>query len=83
SDFPNQVNNCLAFPGVFRGALDAKATKITEEMKKAAIYALKNIIKEKDLNENNILPTLFNKEVVKQIALAVCKVAKETGVVRK
>ncbi|MCG7201945.1 MAG: NAD-dependent malic enzyme, partial [Candidatus Phytoplasma mali] len=41
SDFPNQVNNCLAFPGVFRGALDAKATKITEEMKKAAIYALK------------------------------------------
>ncbi|WP_227807121.1 NAD(P)-dependent malic enzyme [Mulberry dwarf phytoplasma] len=83
SDFPNQVNNCLAFPGVFRGALDAKATKITEEMKKAAIYALKNIIKEKDLNENNILPTPFNKEVVKQIALAVCKVAKETGVVRK
>ncbi|OIJ44983.1 NAD(P)-dependent malic enzyme [Rice orange leaf phytoplasma] len=83
SDFPNQVNNCLAFPGVFRGALDAKATKITEEMKKAAIYALKNIIKEQDLNENNILPTSFNKEVVKQIALAVCKVAKETGVVRK
>ncbi|QBF23680.1 NAD(P)-dependent malic enzyme ['Catharanthus roseus' aster yellows phytoplasma] len=83
SDFPNQVNNCLAFPGVFRGALDAKATKITEEMKKAAIYALKNIIKEQDLNENNILPTAFNKEVVKQIALAVCKVAKETGVVRK
>jgi malate dehydrogenase (oxaloacetate-decarboxylating) len=83
SDFPNQVNNCLAFPGVFRGALDAKATQITEEMKKAAICALKNIIKEKDLNENNILPTTFNKEVVKQIASAVFKVAKETGVVRK
>ncbi|AGL90590.1 putative NAD-dependent malic enzyme 4 [Strawberry lethal yellows phytoplasma (CPA) str. NZSb11] len=83
SDFPNQVNNCLAFPGVFRGALDAKATQINEEMKKAAVYALKGIIKEEDLNEENILPSSFNKEVVKQISLAVKEAAQKTGVIRK
>ncbi|MBS2126190.1 NAD-dependent malic enzyme ['Fragaria x ananassa' phyllody phytoplasma] len=83
SDFPNQVNNCLAFPGVFRGALNAKATKINEEMKKAAVYALKGIIKESDLNEQNILPSTFNKEVVQKISLAVAKAAEETGVIRK
>ncbi|MBP5836066.1 NAD(P)-dependent malic enzyme [Candidatus Phytoplasma meliae] len=83
SDFPNQVNNCLAFPGVFRGALNAKATKINEEMKKAAVYALKGIIPESDLNEQNILPSTFNKEVVQKISLAVAKAAEETGVIRK
>ncbi|WP_349402026.1 malic enzyme, NAD(P)-dependent [Candidatus Phytoplasma solani] len=83
SDFPNQVNNCLAFPGIFRGTLDAKATQINEEMKKAAVYALKEIIKETDLNEQNILPSTFNKEVVPQISLAVAKAAKKTGVIRQ
>ncbi|MFG6084851.1 NADP-dependent malic enzyme [Candidatus Phytoplasma solani] len=83
SDFPNQVNNCLAFPGVFRGALDAKATQINEEMKKAAVYALKAIIEDKDLNEENILPSAFNKEVVIKISSAVAEAAQRTGVVRQ
>ncbi|CCP88978.1 NAD-dependent malic enzyme, partial sequence, partial [Candidatus Phytoplasma solani] len=83
SDFPNQVNNCLAFPGVFRGALDAKATQINEEMKKAAVYALKAIIEDKDLNEENILPSAFNKEVVIKISSAVAQAAQRTGVVRQ
>ncbi|MFB0638061.1 NADP-dependent malic enzyme [Candidatus Phytoplasma solani] len=83
SDFPNQVNNCLAFPGVFRGALDAKATQINEEMKKAAVYALKAIIEDKDLNEENILPSAFNKEVVIKISSAVAEAAQKTGVIRQ
>jgi malate dehydrogenase (oxaloacetate-decarboxylating) len=83
SDYPNQVNNCLVFPGVFRGALDYKATQINEEMKVAAVYALANVIPEKDLNENNIIPGVFNEKVVTSIAKAVGEMAVKTGVVRK
>lgn len=73
SDFPNQINNLLAFPGIFRGALDGHATKITKEMKIAAAYAIANTIPENELNEENIVPSVFNSDVVKNVALAVEK----------
>ncbi|MGI3136055.1 MAG: NAD(P)-dependent malic enzyme [Candidatus Phytoplasma vitis] len=83
SDFPNQINNLLAFPGIFRGALDSQATQITEEMKIAAVYALTSIIPEKELNENNIIPSIFEKKVTQIISEAVAKVAIETNMTRK
>jgi malate dehydrogenase (oxaloacetate-decarboxylating) len=73
SDFPNQINNVLAFPGVFRGALDVGATQITEKMKIAAVYALAGYIKQNKLNENNVLPLALDKNVAKAIAKAVSK----------
>ncbi|MDV3196074.1 MAG: malic enzyme-like NAD(P)-binding protein [Candidatus Phytoplasma stylosanthis] len=83
SDFPNQINNLLVFPGIFRGALDAKATKITEEMKLSAVYALSSIIPEDQLNENNIIPSIFDERVTKVIAESVAAKAIETKVTRK
>jgi malate dehydrogenase (oxaloacetate-decarboxylating) len=83
SDYPNQVNNCLAFPGVFRGALDYKATQINEEMKVAAVYALASVIPANELNENNIIPGVFNEQIVASISKAVGEAAVKTGVVRK
>lgn len=80
SDFPNQINNSLAFPGVFRGALDAKATMINNEMKLAAAYALSNCIAP---TKDKILPYTLDKIVVQKIAEAVRKAAIETGVVRE
>ena len=77
SDFPNQVNNVLAFPGIFRGALDARAPKITEEMKEAAARAIAGIIPEAELTPEYVLPDPFNPEVVKQVAAAVKAVAEE------
>jgi malate dehydrogenase (oxaloacetate-decarboxylating) len=82
SDFPNQVNNVLAFPGVFRGALDVKASDINEEMKIAAAYAIAQTISEDELSVDNILPQVFDKRIVKNVAEAVKKAAKETGVAR-
>lgn len=73
SDFPNQINNVLAFPGIFRGALDCRAKAITEDMKIAASYALASMIKDEDLNENNIIASPLNKEVSKVVAEAVIK----------
>ena len=75
SVFPNQVNNVLAFPGIFRGALDARAPKITEEMKEAAARAIAGIIPEAELTPEYVLPDPFNPEVVKQVAAAVKAVA--------
>lgn len=74
SDFPNQINNVLAFPGIFRGALDARAGKITDEMKIEAAKAIASIIGDDKLNEENIIPDPFNKEVAKKVAEAVKKV---------
>ncbi|MDV3198339.1 MAG: NADP-dependent malic enzyme [Vigna little leaf phytoplasma] len=82
SDFPNQINNVLAFPGVFHGALNAGATSINLEMKIAAVHALANTIPENELNENNIIPTIFNKKVVQNISQAVQETAYKTGVNR-
>ncbi len=82
SDYPNQINNVLAFPGVFRGALDAGATCINEEMKKEAAYAISSIIPDEELREDYIIPDPFNKEVAKEVAKAVKNAAIKTKVVR-
>ena len=71
SDFPNQVNNVVAFPGIFKGALEGRATQITEEMKLAAAAAIASLVPEEELNENNILPEAFNPKVAELVAEAV------------
>ncbi|MCI9360573.1 MAG: NAD-dependent malic enzyme [Hungatella sp.] len=80
SDFPNQINNVLVFPGIFRGALDARARDITEEMKIAAVYAIAGIIPDEELTEEYIIPGAFDDRVAKAVADAVAKKAVETGV---
>lgn len=80
SDFPNQINNVLAFPGIFRGALDVRATTINEEMKVAAAYAIANAIDDKDITAENIIPKAFDLKVQKMVAEAVKKAAIESGV---
>jgi len=82
SDFPNQINNVLAFPGVFRGALDVRAKEINEEMKLAAARAIAAVISEDELNEEYILPDAFDLRVADQIAKAVARAAIDTGVNR-
>ena len=82
SDFPNQVNNVLAFPGIFRGALDVRASDITEEMKIAAAMAIANSISEEALNEDYIIPKSFDKEVQNKVAEAVRVAAIKSGVAR-
>jgi malate dehydrogenase (oxaloacetate-decarboxylating) len=80
SDFPNQINNVLAFPGIFRGALDVRAKEINEKMKVAAAYAIANSIPENELNEEYIMPKAFDREVQMQVADAVRKAAITSGV---
>jgi len=82
SDYPNQINNVLAFPGVFRGALDVRASQINEEMKLAAAYALAELIPENELTEDYIIPKPFDRRVAPAVAKAVAKAAIETGVAR-
>jgi len=82
SDFPNQINNVLAFPGVFRGALDVRASDINDEMKLAAAYAIAGLITDEERSPEYIIPSPFDKRVVKAVAEAVAKAAKETGVAR-
>ena len=82
SDFPNQINNVLAFPGIFRGALDARASDINDEMKIAAAKAIASLVDEKDLGRDNILPQAFDPRVGKTVAEAVNKAAHESGVAR-
>lgn len=82
SDFPNQINNVLAFPGIFRGALDCRASCINEEMKLATSYALASLIPENELNEENIIPSALDKRVASVVACAVIEAAKKTGVSR-
>ena len=79
SDFPNQVNNVLAFPGIFRGALDVRAKEINEEMKIAAANAIASMIKDEDLNENNVIPYALDRNVAVKVAEAIKKVAIESG----
>lgn len=83
SDYPNQINNVLVFPGLFKGALEAKSKKITEEMKLAAANGLASLIKEEELNENYIIPDAFDPRVADVVAAAVKKVAKEQGICRE
>lgn len=82
SDFPNQVNNVLAFPGIFRGALDVRASDINEEMKLAAAHAIANEVSEEELSEDYILPKALNKNVAKAVAEAVKQAAIDSGVAR-
>ena len=82
SDFPNQINNVLAFPGVFRGAFDVRASDINDEMKLAAAYALAGLISDEELSADYIIPKAFDPRVGKTVAAAVAKAARETGVAR-
>ncbi|WP_285491662.1 NAD(P)-dependent malic enzyme [Staphylococcus haemolyticus] len=82
SDFPNQINNVLAFPGIFRGALDTESTHINEDMKKAAVEAIANLIDEDKLNPDYCIPGPFDKRVAPSVAREVAKAAMETGVAR-
>ena len=82
SDFPNQINNVLAFPGIFRGALDCRASCINEEMKVATSYALASLIPEHELSETNIIPSALDKRVARVVADAVIQAARDTGVAR-
>ena len=82
SDFPNQVNNVLAFPGIFRGALDVRATRINEEMKIAAAKAIAGCVSDDELNADYILPHAFDPRVKDAVASAVAQAARESGVAR-
>jgi malate dehydrogenase (oxaloacetate-decarboxylating) len=79
SDYPNQINNVLCFPGIFRGALDVRAREITESMKTAAARAIADIVSGDELREDYIIPSVFNREVVAAVASAVAEEARETG----
>ena len=83
SDYPNQINNVLVFPGMFRGALDVRAKDINEEMQLAAAHALADLITEEELNEDYVIPSPFDKRVVPAIAKAVGEAAIRTGVAKK
>ena len=82
SDFNNQINNVLAVPGIFRGALDARASAITEGMKKAAAYGLASLVTDEELSTEYILPKAFDPRVAPTVAEAVKKCAEEEGVAR-
>lgn len=83
SDYPNQINNVLAFPGIFRGALDCRASRINEEMKVATSYAIAALIPDGELSETNVIPSALDPRVAPAVAAAVVRAAKETGVARK
>ncbi|HVL73490.1 MAG TPA: NAD-dependent malic enzyme [Beijerinckiaceae bacterium] len=83
SDYPNQINNVLAFPGIFRGALDCGARQISEEMKVAAAEAIAGCISDEELNEDYIIPSVFNRNVAPAVAQAVVRVAQEQGLARR
>jgi len=82
SDYPNQVNNCLGFPAIFKGALQVRASNINEEMKLAAAHAIASVIPESELSDTNFIPNVFHPEVMKREAEAVAQAARESGVAR-
>jgi malate dehydrogenase (oxaloacetate-decarboxylating) len=83
SDYPNQINNVLAFPGVFRGALDVRARHITEEMKLAAAHGIAGVVADEELDEDYIVPSVFNRDVGRAVASAVADEAKRSGIARR
>jgi malate dehydrogenase (oxaloacetate-decarboxylating) len=83
SDYPNQINNVLAFPGVFRGALDVRASTITERMKVAAGHAIASVIGDDELGPEYVIPSVFNRDVATVVARAVAEAAERDGVARK
>ena len=82
SDYPNQVNNVLAFPGIFRGALDVRASDINDEMKLAAAYAIADLVSAEELNPEFVIPDAFDPRVGKAVAAAVSAAARKSGVAR-
>ena len=83
SDYPNQINNALVFPGFFRGLLDVRAKKVTDEMKMAAAQALARVVRDEELGEEYIIPSIFNRDVVPAVARAVSRVAVKRGLARR
>jgi malic enzyme len=83
SDYPNQINNVLAFPGVFRGALDVRASEITSEMEVAAARAVPEIVRPEELEADYIVPSVFNRDVAPAVAEAVALAAERSGVARR
>lgn len=83
SDYPNQINNVLCFPGLFRGVLDCRASRVTEEMKLAAAYAIASVIPDNELHEKNIIPSVFHEAVVERVRVAVIDAAHRSGVARE
>jgi len=82
SDYPNQINNVLAFPGIFRGALDVLAPAITEGMKMAAAHAIADVVDERELRDDYIIPSVFNRDVAPAVAAAVAEQARAAGTAR-
>jgi malate dehydrogenase (oxaloacetate-decarboxylating) len=83
SDFPNQINNALSFPGIFRGALDVRARRITPEMRQAAAIGLASVISDDELSEEYIVPSVFNRAVVPAIAQHVAEAAIRGGMAKR
>lgn len=83
SDFPNQINNVLAFPGIFRGALDCRAKEINEDMKVAASHAIASLVSDKELSDDYILPYAFDKRIGQAVADAVINAARASGAARE
>jgi malate dehydrogenase (oxaloacetate-decarboxylating) len=83
SDYPNQINNVLCFPGFFRGLLDCRARRVTDEMKLAAAEAVASIVGRNELHEEYVIPSVFNKKVAPAVARAVVKAASKAGVARR
>ncbi len=83
SDYPNQINNVLCFPGIFRGALDVRAREISEEMKLAAARAIAEVIPEENLSEDYVIPSVFNERVAPAVAETVSEAGKESGMARR
>src|SRR5881409_3584754 len=82
SDYPNQINNVLAFPGIFRGALDVRAPTITDEMKVAAAHGIAGVVADDELAEDYIVPSVFNRDVSRAVASAVAEEAERSGIAR-
>ena len=82
SDYPNQINNVLAFPGIFRGALDVRARAITEDMKIAAAKGIASTVADEELAEDYIIPSVFNREVAEEVSRAVAQEAERAGAAR-
>ena len=82
SDYPNQINNVLCFPGVFRGALDVRAPAITDEMKMAAAQAIAGIVDDEELRDDYIIPSVFNRDVAPAVAAAVAEQARASATAR-
>jgi malate dehydrogenase (oxaloacetate-decarboxylating) len=83
SDYPNQINNVLAFPGVFRGALDVRASTITPQMEVAAARAIASVISDEELGPEYIVPSVFNRDVAPKVAAEVAAAAEASGVARR